>query len=431
MNLIQQIRALFKTPEIRNKIIFTIVVLFFFRVLAAIPSPGVNTTALSQVFKQNGILGFLNIFSGGSLTNFAIVSVGLGSFINATVIFQLLTAVIPKLEELSKEGMQGARIITQYTRILTVPLAMVQAFGIYALLRQVQGTSGVAIMPNLAPLPLAALIATLTAGSILLMWFGELITENGIGDGISFLIMATILAGIPHTILQTAQSQSVNVMTTLAIIAMVVMLFTGIVIINEGIRKIPIQYARKVRGNQLVGGGSSFMPLRINTAGVMPIIFAIAILLLPTLLSSILKNAHNVALSTIGVNVYNFISNQFNYTIIYFFLVIIFTYFYTFIVFKPNQIADNIKKQGGFIPGIRPGEQTKKYLTDVLVRLTLPGSVFLAAIAVLPFMVQGITNISTLSIGGTSILIVVSVTIQIIKNVKAMMVTRSYDKYLS
>ena len=431
MGLLQPLRAIYRTPEVRKKVIFTLIVLVVFRILAAIPSPGVNRAALQQLFAQNGILGFLNIFSGGTLTNFAIISVGLGSFINATVIFQLLTAVIPKLEELSKQGARGQQIITQYTRLLTVPLAMLQAFGIYTLLRQVGASSGISIVPSLAPLPLAALIATLTGGSLLLMWLGELITESGIGDGISFLIMATILAGIPHTVVQTIQSQSINIISMIAILGMVILLFAGIVLINEATRNIPIQYARKVRGDELIGGGTSYIPLKINTAGVMPIIFAVAILLIPILLSSVLKNAHAANIAAMGGNLYNFINDQAHYTIFYFILVVIFTYFYTFVVFKPYKVAEDLQKQGGFIPGIRPGAQTSKYLTNVLIKLTFPGSIFLASIAVLPFIVQGFTNISTLSVGGTGILIVVSVTIQIIKNVRAMMVTRSYDKYLT
>lgn len=429
MQKIASLLLILKTPEIRSKVLFTLGVLIVVRVLASIPTPGVDATALQTLAAQNGVFGFLNIFSGGTLSNLALIAVGLGAYINASVLFQILSTVIPRLEELSKEGVRGQRVITQLTRIVTVPLAALQAFGIYTGLKQAGASSGVSIFPNMTTLSLIALIVSLTAGAMLLMWLGELIAESGVGNGISFLIMATILAGIPHTLVQTIQSQNLNFLSYIAIAAVALVIFTGVVIINEATRNIPIQYARKAQSQTNVQR-STYLPIKINTAGVMPAIFALAILIFPILISTILENAKNPAIATRAVSVNNFFNDQVHYAVLYFLLVIIFTFFYTFIVFKPKDVADNLRKQGGYIPGIRPGEQTEQYLTNILLKLTVPGAIFLALIVVFPFVMQGYTHVSTLSIGGTSILIVIGVIIQTMKDIRAMLVTRSYDRFL-
>lgn len=415
-----------KTPLIRRKIILTALLFFVFRLFAHIPLPGVDRAQLANLFAQNQFLGLLDIFSGGTLVNFSIMALGLNPYINASIILQLLTMVFPSLEELSKEGEFGRQKINQYTRMITVPLATLQSIGMIALLRN-QG-----ILTTFDPLSLVAIVVTMAAGTLLSMWIGELITEYGIGNGISLLIFAGIVGRLPVILGQTATTLTAEYMTTAALFAgLAVVVIAATVFINEAVRRIPVHYARRVRGNKAYGGSTSYLPLRVNQAGVIPIIFAVSLVLLPSLLGGFLQQVQNPGIMNIG----RFLTNAFNpngasYNIIYFLLVIGFTYFYTAITFNPTKIATEIQKYGGFIPGIRPGGPTAAYLNFILTRITLAGALFLGLIAVLPSLARQASGVSTLLVGGTGVLIVVSVVLETVKALEAQLVMRNYDGFL-
>lgn len=414
-----------KAPELRKKIIFTALIFLVFRLFAHIPVPGVDLPALKNLFSQNQFLGILDIFSGGTLANFSVMALGLNPYINATIIMQLLQMVFPSLEAISKEGESGRMKINQYARMLTIPLAALQALGTFALLRSQQ------IIGNVPPLELVILILTLTAGTLLLMWLGELITEYGIGNGISMIIFGGIVGQMPAIIGQTASIISGDqIFNILAFAAVGFLVIAGIVMVNEAIRQIPIVYARRVRGNKMYGGQSTFLPLRVNQAGVIPIIFAVSLVLIPSLLGQYLGQVPNPTVSRIAQGISAaFQPTGIAYNLIYFFLVIGFTYFYTAIIFNPKKISEEIQKYGGFIPGIRPGVSTANYLNYILTRITLAGAVFLGLIAVLPSLVQGVSNVATLTIGGTGILIVVSVVLETARQFETMLVNRNYDGF--
>ena len=427
MSIISSLSASLKTPELRNKILFTMGVFVIFRLFAHVPIPGVDTARLAQLFRGSQFLGLLDIFSGGTLVNFSVMALGLNPYINASIILQLLTMVFPKLEELSKEGEFGRQKINQYTRMLTVPLAVLQSVGMYALLKNQQ------IIASFSPLALLAMIATMAAGTMLLMWLGELITEQGVGNGISLLIFAGIVGRMPVSLGQTAASvtsQSVTNIVVFAVLALVVI--AGIVVVNEAVRQISVQYAKRIRGNRMYGGNSSYLPLRINQAGVIPIIFAVSLVLLPQILGQFLSQTKSgTAMASLGA----FLTKTFNpngptYNILYFILVVGFTYFYTAVTFNPQKIADEIQKYGGFIPGIRPGKATADYLQYILNRLTLAGALFLGVIAILPSLARQVTGISTLLLGGTGVLIVVSVVLETTKALEAQLVMRNYEGFL-
>ena len=415
-----------KTPELRRKIIITGLLFIIFRIFAHLPIPGVDTKKLAVLFSQNQFLGLLDVFSGGTLVNFSVMALGLNPYINASIILQLLTIVFPKLEELSKEGEYGREKINQYTRLLTVPLAAVQSIGMFALLRN-QGIVTVA-----DPFTLLSLIVTMVGGTILVMWFGELITTYGIGNGISLLIFAGIVGRIPVVLGQTFTTITPQLVTSIGVFAVLaVMVIAGTVYVNEAVRRITVQYARRIRGNKVYGGGASYLPLRVNQAGVIPIIFAVSMVLLPSLVGGFLEQLRQPVFVTIGrllTTVFN--PNSISYSAIYFFLVIGFTYFYTAITFNPTKIAGEIQKHGGFIPGIRPGNPTANYLNYILTRITLAGALFLGVIALLPSFARGTTGVSTLLIGGTSVLIVVSVVLETVKALEAQLVMRNYDGFL-
>ncbi len=415
-----------KIPELRKRILFTAFIFVIFRLAAHIPVPAVNIAALKDLFARNQLLGLLDIFSGGTLANFSIMALGLNPYINSSIIFQLLTMAIPKLEALQKEGEYGRKKINQYTRVLTVPLAALQSFGMYALLRNQQ------IISQLDPLRIMGLVVTMTAGTVFLMWLGELISEKGIGNGISMLIFAGIVGRFPVSFGQTiAVFNPENFFNLIIFIAMSLAVIAGIVFINEASRKIRIQYARRISGQKMYGGQSTYLPLRINQAGVIPIIFAVSLVLLPSMLGNFLQGVPSPVVARLAVGLANFFRpNGVPYNLIYFILVIGFTYFYTAVVFNPQKIAEEIKKYGGFIPGIRPGEPTVLYLNKILNRITLVGAIFLGLIAILPSIAQGLTGIATMSIGGTGILIVVSVILETTKQLESMMVMRSYEGFL-
>lgn len=423
---IRIIRSSFKTPEIRNKILFTAGIFLVFRIFAHIPVAGVDTAQLKNLFSQNQFLGLLDIFSGGTLANFSIMALGLNPYINASIIIQLLTMIFPKLEELSKEGEQGRKKINQYTRFLAVPLAALQALGMYALLRS-QG-----IITTLPALALIAFILTMVAGTMLLVWLGELITERGIGNGISVLIFGGIVGRLPIMLGQTASTfTSENTVNLLLFAVLGLAMVAGIIVINEATRQITVFYAKRVRGSKMYGGQSTHLPLRLNQAGVIPIIFAVSLVLLPSMLGNYLNTSTNSTLNSIGQNMVTWFNPDGTiYNIIYFVLVVGFTYFYTAVVFNPSKIAGEIQKYGGFIPGIRPGSQTAKYLNYILTRITLVGALFLGIIAVAPILAKSITNVQTVALGGTGILIVVSVILETFKSIEANLVTRNYEGFL-
>lgn len=415
-----------KIPDLRRRILFTAGILVVFRFAAHIPVPGVDIAALKQLFSRNQLLGLLDIFSGGTLANFSVMALGLNPYINASIIFQLLTMVFPALEELSKEGEYGREKINQYTRFLTVPLAGVQALGMYALLKNQQ------IISSLSPLNLLGLVATMAAGTVFLMWLGELVSENGIGNGISMLIFAGIVGRFPVSIGQTAAVfEPENLFNLIIFVAMAVAVIATIVIVNEATRQIRVAYAKRIRGRRMYGGQDTYLPLRLNQAGVIPIIFAISLILLPSMIGNFLRGVPNPTIANLAGS----LANIFNpggliYNVTYFLLVVGFTYFYTAVVFNPVKIADEIKKYGGFIPGIRPGPPTAEYLNRILTRITLAGAFFLGFIAILPSIAQGLTGMATMTLGGTGILIVVSVVLETAKQLETMMIMRSYDGFL-
>ena len=415
-----------KVPELKRRILFTAGIFIVFRLAAHVPVPGVDTTALKQLFSRSQLLGLLDIFSGGTLANFSIMALGLNPYINASIIFQLLTMVIPQLEALSKEGEFGREKINQYTRIVTVPLAALQAFGMYALLRNQQ------IIGSLNPLNLVGLVVTMTAGTIFLMWLGELISENGIGNGISMLIFAGIVGRFPVAFGQTlAVFEPGSFFNTAVFLVMAILVIAAIVVVNEADRKIRIQYARRITGRKVYGGQSTYLPLKINQAGVIPIIFAISLILLPSMIGNFLQGVPNPVLSKIAREMATVFSpGGVIYNLTYFFLVVGITYFYTAVILNPEKISEEIKKYGGFIPGIRPGAPTADYLNKILTRITLAGAIFLGLVAILPSLAQGLTGVATMTLGGTGILIVVSVILETTKQLEAMLVMRSYEGFL-
>ncbi len=417
----------FKSPEIRKKILFTLAIFLVFRIFAHIPVAGVDIAQLKTLFAGNQFLGFLDIFSGGTLSNFSIMALGLNPYINASIILQLLTMVFPKLEELSKEGDSGRQKINQYTRILTIPLSVLQAIGVFALLRS-QG-----LVANLAPLDFIAFILTLVAGSIFLVWLGELITERGVGNGISLLIFGGIVGQLPVLLGQTLATANAQAsLSIISFVGMSLLVIAGIIVVNEATRQLPVHYARRMRGNKTYGGQETHLPLRLNQAGVIPIIFAVSLVLLPSLLASVFMTSQNPMLRGIAENLNIwFAPTSFFYNAFYFLLVVAFTFFYTAVVFNPKKIADEIQKYGGFIPGVRPGKSTATYLNYILTRITLVGACFLGFVAILPEIARAATGVQTLLLGGTSILIVVSVVLETFKAIEANLVMRNYEGFLN
>ncbi len=425
MKYLEYILKIFRLKDLRGKILFTAFIFFIFRVFAQVPVPGVDVASLKQLFASNQLLSLLDIFSGGTLANFSVLSLGLNPYINASIIIQLFQLVFPKLEELSKEGESGREKINQYTRYLAVPLAAIQAFGIYVLLQNSK------ILTAVTPLTLLALVFTITAGTIFLMWLGELITERGVGNGISMIIFAGIVGRIPVTLFQQASvfdpSQIKNV---LIFAAMAVFVIISIVIVTEARRPIRVQYSRRGQGAK-ASSTSSFIPLRLNQAGVIPIIFAVSLILLPSTLGKFFERSPNVFIANLSQTMQrSFSPGSVTYDVVYFLLVVAFTFFYTTVAFNTKQIAEMLMKQGSFLQGIRPGSPTKKYLDYISLRITLFGAIFLGLIAVLPSIGQNITGIKSLLIGGTSLLIVVSVILETTKQIESQLVMSDYDTFL-
>ncbi|RJP46065.1 MAG: preprotein translocase subunit SecY [Armatimonadetes bacterium] len=426
LSFLAPIVSVFKITELRRKIFITTLVIVIYRIAAHIPVGGIDLPALREIFESNQFLGLLDIFSGGTLTNFSVIALGLNPYINASIIMQLLTMVFPSLEALSKEGETGRKKINQYTRYLTVPLALLQSVGVFTLLRN-QG-----IVPQADPLTILTIIVVMTAGTVFTVWLGELITEYGIGNGISLLIFAGIVARAPVVVAQTASVADAQQLLNILIFAALGLVVTaGIVFINEGRRRILVQYARRYLGGREVGGSSIYLPLRVNQAGVIPIIFAVSLVLVPSFIGQYLAQVSQDQLQSIGRFIsLHFQVESFTYNIVYFLLIIGFTYFYTAITFNPAKVAEDIKKSGAFIPGIRPGTATAAYLNYILVRITLAGAMFLGAVAILPSIVSQITGITTLAIGGTGLLIVVSVVLDTAKTFESKLVERNYQTFL-
>lgn len=421
---IEKLFQVFKIRDLRRKILFVLFVFVIFRMLANIPIPGIDKTNLKEFFARFQVFGLMNIFSGGTLSNISIVMLGLGPYITAIIIMQLLTMIFPSLERLYKEeGEAGRQKFNQYARILTVPLAALQA---YAMLTLLQKQQAITIS---SPIVLLASVITITAGSLLLMWLGELITEKGIGNGVSLLIFAGIIARIPSNILQTIYNWDPSkIPYFILFIAAAAVIIFAVVVVTEARRNIPISYAKRVRGIRMYGGTSTYLPMSVNPAGVIPIIFALSILMFPGMIASFLVNVGGTV-GRIAQSVSDFLNNKAIWGSLYFVLVFAFTYFYTMVTFDPKAISQNLQKMGGFVPGIRPGPSTAKYLAKILHRVLFIGALFLGLIAVMPYIIQGVTKITTFSflIGGTSVLIVVSVVLDTIKQINAQLQMRDYE----
>ena len=421
-SFIQKIKLIAKDSSLRNRVLFILAALVVFRILAVIPIPGIDTTRLEQYFSNNQFLGLLNIFSGGGLSNLSIVMLGVAPYITSSIIMQLMTIMSPKLKTLYHEsGELGKKKFAQYSRLLTIPLAVVQGYGLLTLLQRQN------IIETLSSFGLIENIIIITAGSVLLMWIGELISEFGIGNGVSIIIFAGIVASIPQTVGHLIFSFDISqIPIYLAFTLAAVVIVAGVIAITEAERPIPITYAKRVRGQKVYGGISTYLPLRINQAGVIPIIFALSILLLPQMLVNFIGGADNSIVQSITRALTAFLNNGWFYSIFYFLLVFMFTYFYTAVTFDPDAISTNLQKSGAFVPGVRPGQATSDYIARILTRITFVGALFLGAIAVLPLTMQAITGITTLAIGGTALLIAVTVVIDLIKKIDAQVSMREY-----
>ncbi len=420
-----KIKLLFRDKELKRKLLFTLFIFLVFRVFAFLPVPAIDLVRLKTLFAQNQFLSLLDIFSGGTLVNFSVMALGLNPYINASIIVQLLTVVFPQLEQLAKEGEYGRHKINQYTRMITIPLTIVQSIGIYVLLKNQH------IIGNLTPIQFFSFIFTLVAGTFILVWFGELISEFGLGNGISLLIFAGIVGRIPvlfgRTITTVNQELIVN-FVVFAVLAILVV--AAVVFINQAVRKIPVFYAKRIKGNKMYQAASNYLPLKLNQAGVIPIIFAVSFVLFPQLIGNFFQYSKVKPLAGFA----HFLVTAFNpsgffYNFFYFVLVVAFTFFYTIIVFNPQKISDEIQKHGGFIQGIRPGQATKQYLEKVLYKITTVGALFLGIIAILPAIISKITGINNLVVGGTGVLIIVSVILETFKTIEAQLVMRSYEKF--
>ena len=417
----------FRAPDIRRRIFFVLAMLVVFRFLAHVPVPGVDRAQLDAFFEDNALFGLLDLFSGGGLSNFSIVGLGLNPYINASIIMQLMTGVIPSLQALSREGEYGRNKINQYTRYLSVPMAILQAYGFLALLNASGVLTGTFALSSFVTL---TQIVTLTAGSIVLMWLGELITEKGIGNGISFIIFAGIVSQVPGAVQNFMSNPNPTAVVVLAIIGIAAV--AVIIYIQEGQRRIPIQYASRVRGRRQYSGGQTFLPLRVNQAGVIPIIFAVSILLFPQQIASYFTSSEVDIVAGIATGIVTFFNPQSPiYVLLYFLLTVGFTYFYTAFTFKPDETSEQLRKNGGFIPGIRPGRPTADYLARVVTRITIAGALFLGIVATAPsvmgLLVPSLTNIA---LGGTGLLIVVSVVVETMKQIEAQLLMRNYEGFI-
>ncbi|RJR13241.1 preprotein translocase subunit SecY [Candidatus Parcubacteria bacterium] len=419
---VRKVKLVIEDEALRGRVLFVLAALVVFRLLATIPIPGIDALALQNYLGGNQFLGLLNIFSGGGFSNLSIMMIGVAPYITAAIVMQLSTVLFPKLKAMyQEEGESGRARFMQYARYLTVPLAFIQAFGFLVLLRQ----NG--IVPELDTLQFFANVFVIAAGALLLMWIGELITEFGVGNGVSLLIFAGIVAALPSAIAQLLFTFDISqIPTYLALVAVGAVITAGVVFITEAERPIPVTYARRVRGMRVLGGISTYLPIRVNQSGVMPIIFALSFLLFPQMIATFLAQSPLSWVAGPAAAVAAALGNMWIYGTLYFLLVFVFTYFYTAITFEPNQIAKNLQKNGAFIPGVRPGGNTAEHLGDIITRITLVGALFLGFLAVLPIILQGITGITAITIGGTALLIVVSVVLDVVKKIDAQTSIREY-----
>ncbi|PIR03569.1 MAG: preprotein translocase subunit SecY [Candidatus Magasanikbacteria bacterium CG11_big_fil_rev_8_21_14_0_20_39_34] len=420
----EKFRKIWKTKSLRNSVLYVIGMLVIFRAAAHIPVPGIDTEILGRLLSENEVLGLLNVFSGGTIKNFSLVMLGVAPYITASIIFQLLNMVVPYFEELSKEGEMGQRKLNMYTRITSVPLAMLQAFGLIKLLSQ--SNAGI-FGDGLTTFRFVSTVITATVGTIFLMWIGELISEKKIGNGISILIFAGIIAALPGTLQNLLVNYNPSeIYTYVMFLVVAIVTVVAVVFISEGQRNVPVNYARST-GGRGQAARQSHLPLRINMAGVIPIIFAISLVLFPPMVAQFFIR-HTGLLGRMARLTVDLFNNQLFYGILYFVLVFGFTYFYTAVIFKPQDIAENLQRQGGFIPGIRPGKQTEDYLNHIMSRLVFSGALFLAVIAILPLVLQAATGTQSLALGGTGLLIVVSVAIDITRQIDAQITMHEYDR---
>ncbi|MFA6253536.1 MAG: preprotein translocase subunit SecY [Patescibacteria group bacterium] len=425
--MLDKLKQIWKAQDVRKSILYVAALLVVYRIAAHVPVPGVNVAELKTYLEGNQVLGLLSMFSGGALQNFSVIMLGVGPYITASIIIQLLAMIVPKIEALSKEGEYGQQKLNQYTRLLTVPLALIQAYSYIRLLSsQTQGR----LLGDMTSMELVTTLVLITAGTLFLMWLGELITEKHVGNGVSLIIFAGIVSGLPTTIRNTFiafdNSQVLN-LVIFVVIALVTI--AAVVLITEGQRNIPVSYARHMVGTRSVGGVNTHLPLRVNQAGVIPIIFAVSVVLVPPMIAQFFLKSSVLWMANFSQWIIDTFQGRMFHNVVYFLLVVIFTYFYTSVIFKPQQIAENLQKQGGFIPGIRPGRPTSDYLNMVMNRVVLVGAIFLGLIAILPNIIPSVTNVATIAFGGTSLLIVVSVAIETVKQIDAQLVMRDYEGF--
>jgi preprotein translocase subunit SecY len=430
--MLQAVSNAFKLPDLRKKIIFTVVILVIYRFAAHVPIPGVNLDALRAMFQSNQLLGMLDMFSGGAMSNFSVMALGVYPYITAQIVLQLLTPIVPFLERLSQEGEAGRDKMNQYTMLLTIPLAILHGLGQTSLLAQATGTAGAAItdfgFKAGTWLPTIAILLTLTAGTMLAIWLGKLIDEQGIGNGISLIIFGGIISGIPQKLAQMAVTNPWSIVVFVIITAITVV---GIVLVHEGQRRIPVHYAKRVRGNRIYGGQSTHIPLQVNSAGMIPLIFAVSIIMLPGVIASYFVNSGTTWIASIATGISSLFSTRGAfYWIFYFALVVGFTYFYTDVIFQQQDLPETLRRQGGFVPGIRPGVRTAEFLRGVVHRITLVGALFLGVIAILPIVVQLITGTNEMLITSTGLLIVVGVVLDTMKQLEAQLMMRHYEGFI-
>ncbi len=431
--MLQAVFNAFKIPDLRRKILFTLAMLIVFRIVAHIPVPGVDRQALADLLQNNQLLGMLNLFSGSALRQFSIAAMGVYPYITASIIMQLLQPIIPRLEELSREGEQGRNQLNRYTHWLTVPLALLQAFGQCQLMKSQGVLANFGLLDPATALRSLAILLSMMAGTIFLVWIGELITENGIGQGVSIIIFGGIVANLPSSVGQLFAGESVgqNVIGIVVFLLLGLITIVGIVLINEGQRRIQVNYARRVRGNRQYGGQTTHIPLKVNSAGMIPLIFAVSIMVFPGYIANLFTASDRAWLrgpANFLARVFD--ANSFQYQVIYFLMVVGFTYFYTVVIFQQQNIAENLQKNGGFIPGIRPGAPTSFFLNRVLTRITLVGALFLGTVAVLPWVAARLTGVQTLFLGSTSLLIVVGVAIDTMRQLEAQLLMRHYEGFI-
>lgn len=434
--MLQAVINAFKIPDIRRKILYTVAMLVIFRMIASVPVPGVDREGIRSYIETNQLLGMLNLFSGGGLNNFSIVALGVYPYITATIIMQLMTPIIPRLNELSQEGQQGRNVIDRYTHYITVPLALLQGYGQMLLFSSPQGGNLIenfGLFDRSTFLPTISILITLTAGTMLLTWMGELITENGIGNGVSIIIFGGIVASLPGAVwgLLTGNEIRTNVAGTLAFAIIGLITVVGVVLINEGQRRIPVHHAKRIRGNRQYGGTNTNIPLKVNSAGMIPLIFAVSIMVFPGMVANFLSGSGVGWVRDFAVTLSRWMSpDTLPYNIIYFFMVIGFTFFYTLVVFQQQRIPESLQRQGAFIPGVRPGRNTAVYLQKVLTRITFVGALFLGIIAILPYIASLITGVESLLLSATSLLIVVGVAIDTMRQLESQLMMRNYEGFI-